>query len=74
MRIVVLSRCGAFDRYLIRQLSRDGWLSYVIRVRWDSSQWTGRRKLLRRPVDTLVRGLERRLYPERAWCASMFAA
>lgn len=62
MKIVVLSSCGAFDRYLIQQLSNSGKLSHVIRVRWDSKQRARHKKLLRRPVDTLVRGLERRLY------------
>ncbi len=75
MRIVVLSSCGAFDRYLIQELSRGGRLSHVIRVRWDSNQRAGRRKMFRRPVDTLIRGLERRLYfaRRRTWVEAQLA-
>ena len=62
MKIGVLSSCSAFDRYLIQQLSGTCGLAHVIRVRWDFNQRARRKKLLRRPVDTLIRGLERRLY------------
>lgn len=56
-KMVFISSCGAFDRYLIRRVAEQREVAHIVSVTWDDAQV---RKMS--AAERITRAVERRLY------------